>query len=356
MKTLNSFYSIGIMSGTSLDGVDLALCLFNYRLNKWHYKLLKSATFAYSKEWKDKLRNAPDLSSYQFIKLHKEYGRYIGSLVNRFIKGLPVKINLIASHGHTIFHNPAENITFQLGDGNFIAANTGITTVSDFRTMDVALGGQGAPLVPVGDELLFGNYDFCLNLGGIANVSYNNKGKRLAFDICPVNMGINFLAAKAGKEFDKDGFIAMKGKINVELLKSLNSLSYYNLPMPKSLGREWFESDFLPLIQNNSIKIQDRLRTVYEHISIQTGKNLPGKKQSSVLTTGGGALNKFLVQLLNQHSIHQFVIPVREIVEFKEAIIFAFLGVLRFCKEINVLSSATGAKADSISGVIHKIN
>ncbi|MBI5541794.1 MAG: anhydro-N-acetylmuramic acid kinase [Bacteroidia bacterium] len=356
MKIQNSYYSIGIMSGTSLDGVDIALCLFDYKLNVWHYKLLKSATFAYTKEWKDKLTNAPNLSSYEFIKLHKEYGIYLGSLVNRFLKGLPIKISLIASHGHTIFHNPAENITFQIGDGHFIASETGITTISDFRTMDVAMGGQGAPLVPIGDEMLFANYDFCLNLGGIANVSFKKDEKRIAFDICPVNMAINYLANKAGKEFDKDGFIAMKGKINIELLVTLNTLNFYNLPTPKSLGREWFETEFLPLIKNEKISIEDRIRTVCEHVSIQIGKVLPGDKQRSILTTGGGALNKYLVQILEQNSIHQFVVPVREVIEFKEAIIFAFLGVLRNRNEINILASATGAKTDSIGGVIHKIS
>ncbi len=356
MKNSNSIYSIGVMSGTSLDGVDVALCLFDFKQKVWHYKLLKSATFAYTKEWKAKLTNAPNLSSYEFIKLHKEYGVYLGSLVNLFLKGLPIKISLIASHGHTIFHNPSENITFQIGDGHFIASETGITTISDFRTMDVAMGGQGAPLVPIGDELLFANYDFCLNLGGIANISYNDEGKRIAFDICPVNMAINYLANKVGKEFDKDGFIAQKGKINNVLLKSLNSLNFYSLPTPKSLGREWFELEFLPLINNDFLSIEDVIRTVYEHISIQIGKVLPGDKQRSILTTGGGALNKFLVQILEQNSIHQFVVPIREVIEFKEAIIFAFLGVLRSRNEINILASATGAKVDSVGGVIHKIN
>lgn len=355
MKNLNSIYSIGIMSGTSLDGVDVALCLFENKLSQWHFKLLKYATYAYSNEWKDKLQNAYNLNGYDLIKLHKDYGFLIGELVNTFNKGLPINVNILSSHGHTIFHNPAEKVTFQIGDGNIIAATTGITTICDFRTLDVAMGGQGAPLVPIGDKLLFNNYDYCLNLGGIANVSYDIEGKRIAFDICPVNMAINFLASLAGKEFDKDGVLAAKGKINIELLEKLNTLDYYNLKPPKSLGREWFEVNIFPLISNSNISIEDRLMTVCEHIAIQISEILPKNKQHSVLTTGGGAFNKYLLQLINQHSNNQFVVPIKEIVEFKEAIIFAFLGVLRLRNEINVLSSATGAKKDTISGVIHKI-
>jgi anhydro-N-acetylmuramic acid kinase len=349
------YYALGIMSGTSLDGVDLALCQFEYNRMQWHYKLLNSATYAYPKEWKNKLSTAHQLDSNSFIKLHKEYGEYLGNLVNRFTKGMPIKITLIASHGHTIFHDPNEKITFQLGEGHYIASLTGITTISDFRTMDVALGGQGAPLVPMGDELLFHAYDYCLNLGGFANISYKKDEKRIAFDICPVNIAINLMASEVGKEFDKDGFIAMKGKINTTLLEKLNSLDFYQLVTPKSLGREWFESKIIPLIVDPSIKLEDRIRTFYEHIAIQISKVIINEKQQSVLITGGGALNKYLIQILKEHSHHQFVLPDRNIIEFKEAIVFAFLGVLRFRGEINVLASATGARTNSVCGVIHKI-
>ena len=353
---MNVYYAIGIMSGTSLDGVDLALCQFEFNRQQWKYKLLNTATYTYSKEWRNKLIQAPHLDSIQFIKLHKEYGSYLGSLVNRFIKGMPIKINLIGSHGHTIFHVPEEKITFQLGDGSVIASETEITTISDFRTFDVSLGGQGAPLVPIGDELLFKNYDYCLNLGGFGNISFHNGLKRIAFDICPVNIAINTLSSEAGKEFDKDGFIAMKGKINDTLLKKLNSLEFYKALPPKSLGREWYEDMILPLITDHNISLEDRIRTYYEHVGIQISLATQHEKQKSVLMTGGGALNKFLVQVIKQHSHHQFVLPDNQVIEFKEALIFAFLGVLRIRNEINVLSSATGAKIDSSSGVIHKIN
>jgi anhydro-N-acetylmuramic acid kinase len=349
------YYALGIMSGTSLDGVDLALCQFEYNRMQWHYKLLNAATYAYPKDWRYKLSTAHLLNSNDFIRLHKDYGEYLGSLVNKFTKGMPIKITLVASHGHTIFHNPSEKITFQLGDGHYIASSTGITSISDFRTMDVSLGGQGAPLVPMGDELLFHNYDYCLNLGGFANISFKKDEKRIALDICPVNIAINLLASEAGKEFDKDGFIAMKGKVNDTLLERLNNLEFYKLPSPKSLGREWFESLIVPLIVDSSIKLEDRIRTFYEHIAIQIAKVIINEKQQSVLITGGGALNKYLIQILKEHSSHQFVLPERNIIEFKEAIVFAFLGVLRFRGEINVLASATGASKNSVSGVIHKI-
>ena len=353
---MNVYYAIGLMSGTSLDGVDLALCQFEFNKQHWKHKLLNTATYSYPKEWKQKLSVAHELDSYPFIKLHKEFGQYLGQLVNRFSKGMPIKINLIGSHGHTIFHNPDEKITFQIGDGNMIAAETGITTISDFRTLDVALGGQGAPLVPIGDELLFKNFDYCLNLGGFANISYSSDSKRIGFDICAVNMAINYLSSEAGKEFDKDGFLAMKGKVDDTLLEHLNSQEFYKISPPKSLGREWYEHHIYPLISNKNILLEDRLRTYYEHVGIQISLATKTEKQKSILVTGGGALNKFLVQIIKKHSHHQFVIPDNQLIEFKEALIFAFLGVLRLRNEINVLSSYTGAKTDSISGIIHLAN
>ncbi|MEO5570896.1 MAG: anhydro-N-acetylmuramic acid kinase, partial [Bacteroidia bacterium] len=242
---MKKYKVIGIMSGTSLDGVDLAYSVFKYgtsgrRKSNWSFEILKAKTIAYNKEWKSRLENLDRADALALVKTHTDLGKYFGRLVKRFISEYKLKPNLISSHGHTIFHQPENGFTCQAGDGSQIAAVTGIETVCDFRTIDVALGGQGAPLVPVGDQLLFGEYDFCLNLGGIANISFREKKKRIAFDICPVNMALNTLAAEAKINFDKDGKLAAKGSVNPLLLDKLNALDYYKKTPPKSIGKEWF--------------------------------------------------------------------------------------------------------------------
>jgi len=355
MNNIKPIYAIGVMSGTSTDGIDIALCSFEKKLCKWNYKLLKFATYSFSSEWKNILQNASKLNTFDFLMLHNNFGELISDNIKKFINGVPVKISLIASHGHTIFHEPDKKITFQIGNGNTIAANTGITTITDFRSFDVALNGQGAPLVPIGDELLFNSYSYCLNLGGIANVSYNENGNRIAFDVCVVNMAINFLTNTINKEYDKDGLIATKGKINIDLLNKLNNLDFFKSPHPKSLGREWFESNICNLITDNDLSLEDKLRTFYEHIAIQICKVIKSDTKNSVLVTGGGAYNKFLIDLICQKTKSQIIIPQNDLIEFKEAIIFAFLGVLRFYNETNVLSSVTGAKCNSSSGNINLI-
>jgi anhydro-N-acetylmuramic acid kinase len=344
--------SLGIMSGTSLDGVDLALCSFTEKNNKWHYDILNAGTICYPTEWERKLSSAHQLNACDFLLLHNEYGRYIGNLVNIFLEGKIVP-DIISSHGHTIFHQPAKSLTFQLGSGAIIAATANITTISDFRTLDIALGGQGAPLVPIGDKLLFHEYDYCLNLGGFANISFDVNNVMVAFDICPVNLVLNALAQKRNKSFDMDGEIGASGKINPSLLDSLNSLDYYNKKWPKSLGREWVEQNISVLLANSGISIEDQAATFYEHISYQISKVV--HSNGRMLLTGGGAKNKFLLKKLIEETPCQIVTPEDQLIDFKEALIFAFLGVLRFNEQINCLSSVTGANMDSICGIIHTI-
>jgi anhydro-N-acetylmuramic acid kinase len=345
--------SLGIMSGTSLDGVDLALCRFEENNGKWNFNILDALTFSYPDEWKTRLQSAHQLGSYDFILLHNEYGRFTGELVNRFLKGQPTP-DLIASHGHTIFHQPEKRLTFQLGNGATIAAETGITTMCDFRNLDVALGGQGAPLVPIGDRLLFPEYEYCLNIGGFANISFESGTERLAYDICPVNIILNELASEKGLTFDKDGILGKSGKIDQNLLDKLNSLDYYQRSWPKSLGREWCEEKIIPILNNSSLCIEDRAATYYEHVAIQMGKTaLNGGK---ILTTGGGAKNKYLIERIRHYSKCQIVIPEVKIVDFKEALIFAFLGVLSYFKQPNCLSSVKGAKFDNIGGIAFCVN
>ncbi len=342
------------MSGTSLDGVDVALCEFE-KGKTWKYKILYAKTYSYNKIWQNKLSKAHLLNSFDFIKLHKEYGKFVGKLTNKFIENFKIsEVDLISSHGHTIFHRPEEKINYQLGDGAFIAAETGITTVSDFRTLDIALGGQGAPLVPIGDELLFNNYNYCLNLGGFANISFKKNKHRIAFDICPSNIVLNYLANKLNKTYDKNGNISRKATIQKKLLEQLNNIEFYKENPPKSLGKEWLEKYFLPIVNNFKCSIEDKLATCVEHIALQIANCT--LKDGTILVTGGGAYNGFLIERIQFYSKCKIIVPDKYLIEFKEALIFAFLGLLRILGETNVLKSVTGAKQNSVSGIVHVIN
>jgi anhydro-N-acetylmuramic acid kinase len=336
------------MSGTSLDGLDLVAVEFEFSGEKWEYRIVDTHTFSYSAEWEKKLRTAHFLQAAELLQLHNEYGMFLADHVNQFIKNFYP--DLIASHGHTIFHQPENGFTFQLGNGAIITAETGITTVADFRQPDVSLGGQGAPLVPAGDRMLFGEYDFCLNIGGFANISFERNRQRIAFDICPANIILNYFAAKHGLPFDKDGQLGRNGNINFQLFEKLNNLPFYKKESPKSLGREWIESEFLPIIDDFSCPESDKIRTTYEHIAFQiaSAANNTGK----MLITGGGTFNEFLIERVEKLSKAKVLIPDLKTVNFKEALIFAFLGVLRIRNEINCLSSVTGAKRDHSTGVI----
>ncbi|HAF27452.1 MAG TPA: anhydro-N-acetylmuramic acid kinase [Bacteroidales bacterium] len=348
-----SYTAIGIMSGTSLDGLDIVLCEFTYN-KQWNFNILKSETFEYSKEWNKTLSNAPNLDGYNLFKLHKTYGQLIGEKANLFLQNINTKIDLIGSHGHTIFHQPEKKLTLQIGDGFEIASITGLTTISDFRSMDVALGGQGAPLVPIGDKLLFSDYDYCLNLGGFANISFEDNNERLAFDICPANIILNFLAGKSGQNYDKNGALGFLGKTNDELLERLNALAYYHKKHPKSLGKEWLDKIFIPIIESSKISVNDKLRTICEHIAQQISIAIKSADHSKTLITGGGAYNKLLIHLIKQKVKSELIIPDKNIIEFKEALIFAFLGVLRLENQINCLASVTGANKDTSAGIIYQ--
>src|SRR5260221_4356571 len=268
VKKVRKYKVIGIMSGTSLDGVDLAYCKFNLKKKIWDFSIEASQTFSYSPEWATKLSSAHLLSGESLLELNSRYGKFLGQLCNQFTKQKKIKkIDLIASHGHTIFHQPNNKFTFQLGDGNSIHATTGLPVAFDFRSLDVALGGQGAPLVPIGDKLLFSDFDICLNMGGIANLSIEKNGKRNAFDICFCNMALNYLSAKAGKDFDKNGLMAHEGSINQRLLHSFEKIYQTNQKKNPSLGREGFEKGLQHLLDNESIPLNDRLRTSCESIA-----------------------------------------------------------------------------------------
>ena len=349
---MQSYVSIGVMSGTSLDGLDLVACRFTLD-QSWQYEIIKANTIPYSHKWVAKLSSASELNALDFAFLNNDLGKFIGKQVAEFCAGLPQKPDLVSSHGHTVFHQPQNKLTVQIGQGASIAAYSGLPTACDFRMLDVALNGQGAPLVPIGDELLFGNYEFCLNLGGIANVSFREDNERKAFDICPANMAFNLFSKELGYEYDLDGNYGRTGQVQEELLQLLNNLEFYHQKGPKSLGREWFEEEFLPLIRSFQLLPCDALRTLYEHVSDQISLTVDQYPKGRMLITGGGAHNVFLIELLSEKTKHKTVVPSSQLIDFKEAIIFAFLGVLRLREETNCLRSVTGANRNHSAGVIY---
>lgn len=343
-------YVIGLMSGTSLDGLDLVYVKFDSK-DYQKFKILSSETKPYTNEWKHRLANGIYKSTSELIELDKDYGCLLADYVNEFISDKNiVYVDFIASHGHTILHQPDKGITLQVGNGQIVANETNQQVICDFRTQDVELGGQGAPLVPIGDELLFSNFDACLNLGGFANISFKENGKRIAYDICPVNIVMNYYVQELGMNFDDKGKIAASGVVNQSLLDSLNELEFYKQKHPKSLGLEWVKEHVFPVVNEYNLEIKDVLRTFIEHIAIHLADSLDGKE--NVLITGGGVFNDFLIERLTNLTTTKICIPDISLIEYKEALIFAFLGVLRLDNQVNCLSSVTGAKYNHSSGKI----
>jgi anhydro-N-acetylmuramic acid kinase len=344
------------MSGTSLDGLDMALCRFEQTAGRWEYEVIGAETRPYSDELRARLEGSVTLSAYEFVKLDVELAGVMAAAVRSFLATQPVRPDFLSSHGHTTFHRPELGLTSQIGSGAVLASHTGITTVCDFRTCDVALGGQGAPLVPVGDELLFGHYDACLNLGGFSNISFREAGRRVAFDVSPCNMALNYLAGLLGMSCDRDGMTARSGRVDGALLEELNALDFYRRRGARSLGREWFEAVFRPCLDDTELSVPDKLRTLTEHIAMQLADASHGDVGETMLVTGGGARNVFLMERLRVLGHRTIVVPDLQTVDFKEAIIFAFLGVLRMRGEMNCLRDVTGADADSCGGAVYRGN
>jgi anhydro-N-acetylmuramic acid kinase len=335
-----------------MDGLDMAFCHFRQESGNWSYSVIQAETIPYTAEWLKRLKGLPAASALDFTSADYDYGHLLGCLTRDFISRHRIKADFIASHGHTVFHRPEKGITSQLGNGAAIKAETGLPVICDFRSEDLALGGQGAPLVPAGDMLLFRGFDACLNLGGFANISYNLSSERIAYDICPVNIVLNELAGKKGKQYDINGEIASWGSVDRSLLRMLNNLPYYSLTPPKSLGREWVFENISPLLENPALSVEDLLCTFCSHIAFQISQSL-GKMETNVLVSGGGALNKYLMAQLRSGTKANLVTPDLLTINFKEAIIFAFLGVLRWRNENNCFRSVTGARLDHCSGAIY---
>lgn len=340
------------MSGTSLDGVDLVYVSISTE-KKYTYEIIHAKTYAYSEYWKNTLQQSFTKPREVLGSLDKSYGAFLGALILEFKSEKNIqKLDFIASHGHTVFHKPAEKYTLQIGCGKEISRLTNTRVVYDFRTQDVAFGGQGAPLVPMGDQLLFSDYDFCLNLGGFANVSYEEDGERKAFDICPVNIVLNHYTKKIGKLYDDKGQLAASGKVNEPLLSALNADLFFTLAPPKSLGYEFVITQVLPKIDAREFKIEDILRTYVEHIAQKIAEVFPQKSGPTILVTGGGVYNGFLLHRIQEISKIPIKKPEEELIEFKEALVFSLLGLLKLEKKVNCLKSVTGAKKDHSSGRI----
>ncbi len=349
---------VGVMSGSSLDGVDLAACnLSQHNNGDYHFQIEAAETIPYPNHWLSKLHQISSTDLIRGCTIHQAYGQYLGDLIRSFQNRHQLYIDLISCHGHTVYHNPEAGLSLQIGDASAIWAYTQIPVVHDFRQADLHLGGQGAPLAPVGDAFLFGNYDACLNLGGIANISYvSAEGQRLAFDVAPCNQILNQLAQEAGKQYDQGGSLASEGHLIPELLEALNEIRFYQLKGPKSLDKRDIENHWLPLIQGFRANPADKLRTYIEHLAqqipeIQEEKN--NQHPKSLLVTGGGAWNTFLIHKIGTYWHGKLEVGEKHLIDFKEALIFGFLGWLRYNRKVNCLSSVTGAHRDHMAGNLY---
>lgn len=357
---------IGLMSGSSLDGLDIAYVHFNENAGKWTFEIIHSECLKYSEDWQSKLLNSTGLSAIEYNLLHSAYGHYLGESVNQFITkyGLQHQVDIISSHGHTTFHIPAQRMTAQLGDGAALAGETRLPVVTDLRAIDIAFGGQGAPIVPIGEKFLFPGISYFLNLGGIANISSTLNGLQ-AFDICAANRVLNLLANELKMEFDEGGKVAASGSVNDELFNELNNLQYYDQPPPKSLPNSFGTDEIYPMITRSDLSPAIALRTYVEHIALQVKKSLMKFQLSDsslvaagnheLLITGGGAMNDFMVARIVEHlqpTGIEVLVPSLEIINFKEALIMAFIGILRWREEYNVLATVTGASRNTIGGAL----
>lgn len=343
---------IGVMSGTSLDGLDLVYVNF-VKKKKWSFDIVYAETVEYSPKWYDTLKQLVSFSFKELQNIDDDYIAYLAEAINHFIDKNNIKnIDAVCSHGHTALHQPEKKLTYQIGNKVLLAELLNKKVVCDFRVQDVELGGQGAPLVPIGDKLLFSEYDFCLNLGGFANISMDFNNARIAYDICPVNIVLNHYVKKLGFNYDDKGKIAAIGTINKDLLNQLNDLSFYKEKHPKSLGLEWVNKNVFPLIDSFKLDVKDVLSTFVSHIAKQIASEINKKHNAKVLVTGGGVYNMYLIEQIKQHSKTKIIIPSKELVEFKEALIFGFLGILKLRNETNCLKSVTGALKNHSSGKI----
>ncbi|SFW81081.1 anhydro-N-acetylmuramic acid kinase [Chitinophaga sancti] len=346
---------IGVTSGSSLDGLDLVFVALTEVRGKWTYEIKAAERKAYTEDWKEKLSNAANLPARDYFLLHSEYGHYIGNAVKDFIAthGFDHLVHFITTHGHTVFHMPSQKMTAQLGDGAAITAVTGLSVISDLRAMDVALGGKGAPLFPVAEQLLFPNAAYRVNLGENATISARKDEELVAFDVCPCNYVLDALAETLGRAYDENGSLAAGGVTDPQLLDALNGLAYYAQPYPKTLANKFGTTAVLPMMQGHHLSTQSKLNTYTKHIAAQIANavNLIGGEGGEVLLTGGGAHNSFLVETIKEAGL-KVTQPDEQTLTFRTALMIALLGALRWRQETNAFASVTGADRDSVGGAL----
>ncbi len=359
------------MSGSSLDGLDIAYCRLEtagedgaFFVKNW--ELLLADTLPFSEDWQTRLRQLPSATALDFCSTHADFGHCLGDLVNQFLaknRLSATSVDLIASHGHTIFHEPARGFTVQIGDGAALASSTGCRVVCDFRTSDVALGGQGAPLAPMADKVLFPGYDFYLNIGGIANITCDvGQGSRfVAFDVCGANQALNALANLVGQPFDVDGKMAASGQLDPVLFETINGQDFFQKPFPKSLSNQWVQQHLTAECLQANSPVADRLYTVCQHIALQLERSVRqvlesehlAKEKYRLLATGGGAFNSYLMKCIQQRLPKvEVIVPSENVVKFKEALLMALLGAMRLEGTPNCIASVTGASRDAVGGAV----
>ncbi len=351
------FLVVGLMSGTSLDGLDLAACRFIPNEAGWGFEILAAESISYSDSLREQLKRSVELSGLDLSLLDISLGRFFGEKVRDFCGHYKLVPDFIGSHGHTVFHQPEKQLTLQIGNPEAIGHFSGFPVVANFRLADVLAGGQGAPLVPFGEHYLFPDYSFFLNLGGISNVGMHKGQEMSGFDVSACNMGLNYLAGKKGLAYDMNGNIARSGALDEKLFNSLNGLDYFRVKGPKSLGFEWFESSVVPILEASPASLENKLCTFVHHIAFQVNQSIRvvAGGPAKVLATGGGALNSFLVEQLNVYGGGELVyeVPDKTIVEFKEALVFAFLALQRALGKTNISSRVTGSARDHSAGSMH---
>lgn len=369
MLHTTNYTAIGLMSGSSLDGLDICHVQFsvhstqasNKLIDSIDYQILQADCIEYTNEFRERLRNASTLSAFEFAQLHTELGNYFGTLTNNFIQKNKIKnLDFIVSHGQTIFHQPLNGFTSQIGCGAQLAAQTQQKVICDLRTSDIAYGGQGAPIVPIAEKYLFKDFSIFLNIGGIANISFHEKNSHSfsihAYDVCAGNTLLNYLVQQKDFDFDDKGNIARSGKINYDLLAALNNIEFCKSNAPKSLGSEHIYQYWIPLVENYSISIEDKLATTVEHIAIQVGNAVQKQNldaTAKMLVTGGGAFNVFLIERIQFYISNKIIVPDTNTIQYKEALAMAFIGLLRILEIPNCVSSVTGARKEVIGGAVY---
>lgn len=344
------------MSGSSLDGIDMAYCKIQ-TANPYTFTIIAAATSPFSHEEFLMLKNCTPDIHYNYHKEDEMFAKVSAQAINNFLQknNLP-KPDAIASHGHTVFHFPALGKTKQIGSGQLIANLTGCKVIYDFRAADVEAGGQGAPLVPLCDAIFFNNYHACLNIGGIANISFDTPTGRIGFDICGANQLLNYIAQTIDLPFDENGELAAAGFVDEQLLSDLDACAYFQLPYPKSLDNHFVRKYFIERIAAANISANDKLATATYHIAKQIAIiiNQQNKVHENyrLLVTGGGAFNVYLIQLIEKLTGIKITLPANEIIQFKEALAMCLMGVEKLQNKPNFLPSVTGAKTAVSGGVV----